>query len=385
MTQRPILSASVAEAACNFVAGGVDYHVATLQDDQDLRAMLRENTMSSWVGMSFEREPSYFGAKDLVDDEITVIAHEDTPSRAPIGMYTCRVLPVHVNGQPERVSYFGGLRVTPKYRNRFHIVRNGFKSINKLISAKGTVPYRFTSVARENMIARRLLEARLPGMPVYSNVGELATLALSSTLGRKNKNLLRRATVSDIPALVEFVNNHNRGYQFSTFLTEAWFHQASRSRGIDISDFWVLVDSHDICACIAVWDQRTFKQTVVRSYSTPLRFLRRGYNLWAAIANRVPLPAVGQTLDQAYLSFVTIDDAVLDDCIEIIREALGCVRDNGARVGVLGLSPDNPMYEHINAALPAHEYRTCIEIVSWPNEPEPIIDGRPPQPEVALL
>jgi hypothetical protein len=385
MTRWPTSSASGHEAACNFVAGGVNYHVATQRDDQDLRAMLRENAMSSWVGMSFEREPSYFGAKDLVGDEISVIAREDTPSRPPVGMYTCRVLPVHVNGQPERVSYLGGLRVSPKHRNRFHIVRNGFKSINKLVSAKGTVPYRFTSVACENTVARRLLEARLPGMPVYSNVGELATLALSSTLGRKNKNLLRRATAADIPALVEFVNNHNRAYQFSTFLTEAWLHQTSRARGIDISDFWVLMDTRDIRACIAVWDQRTFKQTVVRSYSSLLRFARRGYNLWAAITNRVPLPAVGQTLDQAYMSFVAIDETALDDCVEVIREGLDRVRDNGARVGVLGLSSDNPMYARIIAALPAHVYRTCIETVSWPNEPAPILDGRPPQPEVALL
>lgn len=385
MMRQPILSASDPEATCGFTTGGVNYHVATLQDDQDLRAMLRENAMSSWVGMSFEREPSYFGAKDLVDDEITVIAREDTPSRPPVGMYTCRVLPVNVNGQPERVSYLGGLRVSPKHRNRFHIVRNGFKSINKLVSAKGTVPYRFTSVALENTVARRLLEASLPGMPVYSSVGELATFALSSSLGRKNKNLLRRATAADIPALVEFVNNHNRAYQFSTFLTEAWFHQASRTRGIDITDFWILMDNRDIRACVAVWDQRTFKQTVVRSYSPPLRFARRGYNLWAAVTSRVPLPPVGQTLEQAYMSFVAVDETALDDCVEVIREGLDRVRDTGARVGVLGLSTGNPMYARIIAALPAHVYRTCIETVSWPNEPAPFLDGRPPQPEVALL
>lgn len=369
----------------SFVAGGVKYRIATVWDDQDLRAMLRENAMTSWVGMTFEREPSYFAARELFDDEITVIAREDTPSGTPVGMYSCKVLPVHVNNLPARVGYLGGLRLSSKYRNRFRVVRNGFKSINELVTNRGTLSYWVTSVARENMVARRLLEARLPEMPIYSNVGELATIALSAALGQKNKNLLRRATEADIPALVEFVNGHNRAYQFAPFLTEAWLHNLSPESGIEISNFWVLKDGQDIRGCLALWDQRAFKQTVIRSYSYPFRFVRRGYNLWAAASGRVPLPAIGQSLKQVFMAFVAIDERALSDCVAIIREGLSYVRDCDARIGLLGLSADNPMYARIVAELPAHEYRTCIETVSWPGEPEPILDGRPPQPEVALL
>ena len=60
-------------------------------------------------------------------------------------------------------------------------------------------------------------------------------------------------------------------------------------------------------------------------------------------------------------------------------------RRKGALVGTLGMSAANPLAGRLQADLHASIYRTRIETVHWPDRPAPSLDGRPPQPEVALL
>jgi hypothetical protein len=71
--------------------------------------------------------------------------------------------------------------------------------------------------------------------------------------------------------------------------------------------------------------------------------------------------------------------------IECLREALNKVREKAANVGVCGFSPSNALYPTLKEQLRGHTFLTRIETVAWPSDPEPAIDGRPPQPEIATL
>ncbi len=365
-------------------AGGVIYRHARLDDDAVLRAILRDSAMASWVTVSLGREPSYFHGENLMGESFTVIAREDNVHPVPVGMYSCAFLPVHVNGRPERLGYLGGLRVCRPYRHKLRVIKNGFASIQALMPDRGTVPYWFTSVASENAAARRLLEARLPGMPVYRPVGELETLVLDAEQ-RRAKGLLQQATQQDVPVLVDFFNRQARAYQFAPLLNETQLLALTGETGLTLRDFWLLKDGRDIHGCLAVWDQRVFKQFVIRKYRFPLNALRGVYNAWARVTNRLRLPASGERLEHAFLAFVAFDEAAENVYMDTIREGLVKVHDKGAQAGVLGLSPRNTLARVLKAGLRTHIYRTCIETVAWPDDAPPQLDGRPPQPEVALL
>jgi hypothetical protein len=365
-------------------AGGVIYRRARLDDDADLRMILRDGAMVSWVTVSLEREPSYFSGENLMGESFTVIAHEESVHPVPVGMYSCAFLPVHVNGRPERIGYLGGLRVCRPYRHKLRVIKNGFASIQVLMPDRGTVPYWFTSVASEHAAARRLLEARLPGMPVYQPVGELETLVLDAQQHR-TQGLLQQATQQDVPVLVDFFNRQACAYQFAPLLNEIQLLKLTGETGLTLGDFWLLKDGRDIRGCLAVWDQRAFKQSVIRGYRFPLSALRGAYNTWARIANRLRLPAPGERLEHAFLAFVAFDGAAENVYVDAVREGLAKVRDKGAHAGVLGLSPQNTLARVLKSGLRTHAYRTCIQTVAWPDDAQPQLDGRPPQPEVALL
>ena len=372
------------ESRDSYAANGVLYRKASPADDGELRATLRSEPMDSWVQLCLEREPSFFAGEGVLGESAAVLATEVCPPYATIGMYTCAFLPVHVNGCPEYVGYLGGLRVKTAYRHKIRIVKGGFSSIPHVVPNRGTMPFWFTSVADGNSTACRLLEARLKGMPVYRFLGNVATFAFSIAQGKRH-GVLRQAERQDVPALVDFYNRQSASYQFSPVLTEEWLLGLSGRYGLTLKDFWLLKDGGQVRGALAVWDQRTYKQVTIRGYRRPLNALRLPFNWWARLSQRVQLPAPGQRLEQVSLAFVAFDPQAQSLAIECLREALTKVREKAASVGICGLSPSSALYPTLKAQLKSHIFFTRIETVAWPSDPEPALDGRPPQPEIATL
>lgn len=277
----------------DFRSRGVIYRQATKADDAELRALLHDNDMGSWVNLCFEREPSFFDGESLMGESTAVIALDESKQNSVVGMYSCSFLPVHINGHSECAGYLGGLRVDRKYRRRVRILKDGFTSIPALLSRDDSMSLWFTSVGEDNGIARRILEADLAGMPKYGFRGAMETLAFSIRQ-RKAGGLLQRATIGDIPALADFYNQHAREFQFAPVLRETWLSSLNGKHGLCLEDFWLLKEGDKILGCLAVWDQRRFKQTTIRGYRFPLNRLRGVYNLYAATRGRITLPAPGE-------------------------------------------------------------------------------------------
>jgi hypothetical protein len=274
--------------------------------------------------------------------------------------------------------------VNRPYRRRPRIVINGFASIRALVPNKATVPFWFTAVGRENSRARRLLEAGLVGLPVYRQVGELDNLAIA-THQAKERGLLQRAVDKDIDGLANFYNLRAARHQFAPVLTEKWLRGLPNGKGLGLNDFWLLKDGSEIRGCLALWDQRAFKQTIARSYPFLLSPLRKPYNVWARATGRVKLPAPGHCIEHVYLAFMAFDARAVYAAVDAVREGLARAREKGAAAAIVGLSAVHPLAAKLRATLHAHSYHTCIETVSWRDQPEPDLDGRAPQPEVALL
>jgi hypothetical protein len=370
------------EVPGSFAAGGVTYRIAGHDDDAAIRELLRSNEMDSWARMSIEREPSFFHGENLMGRSTAVIARRSDPPHQVVGMYSVAVQRTHVNGAAVPAGYLGALRVNPEYRHRLRILQNGFASARAL-SGIDELPV-FTSLASENFAARRLLEANLRGMPWYTPVGDVESMGFSTRQGKAG-GLLQSAQPADIPALVDFFNSAAASWQFAPVLSRQWLTGLQESGGLQLGDFWLLKDGARLCGCVAIWDQRAFKQIVARGYRFPLGFLRGGYNLYARVTGRLSLPRPGQQLQQVFLSFLALDTQAADSVTEIIRETLLIARQKGALVGTLGLSVKNPLATRLRDSLHASIYRTQIETIHWPDCPAPLLDGRPPQPEIALL
>jgi hypothetical protein len=349
---------------------------ASASDDGDLRAMLREEEMDGWVRLGLEREPHYFSGEHLMGSSTTFIARAE--SGEPIGLCSVHECSVHLNGTPISAAYLGGLRVRKAFRHRPHLLRQGFQALRQ---SKHGLPESlcFTSVASDNHRARRILEAGLPGLPRYAPIGEMHTWVLRSR-GRP-KGFLRPAQTEDAEAMADFMNRQARAFQCASHIEASWLRSLDGHKGLRLQDFWLRKERGAIQACVALWDQRAFKQTRIHGFRQPLSQLRPLYNA-AAVFRRSPrLPAAGEVLPACFLAFPAMPELHLD----LIREGLALAATHGAEMSLLGLPANHPLSGSLRQLGHPWIYRTCIETVHWPEAPPPPLDNRLVFPEIALL
>jgi hypothetical protein len=343
--------------------------LASERDDEIVRALLRENSMPSWVEISIEREPSFFQGTAWLGREWAVLSEE---AGDIVGMYSAAMRRVHVSGRPELLGYLGGLRVRGRHRHRIRHLRAGYASIRSLAPAQGTLPWWFTVIAEGNAPARRLLEAGLPGLPPYQHRGNYVTHILPASRGRR-LGLWRRARHGEAEEIAAFHNQEAARYQFSPVLTG----DAIERIGLDSA--LVHERAGTILGAVVLWDQRAFKQVVVQRYRKPLSALLPFYNLYAYLARRVALPPAGEALSQTFLAFLTVAEEVRPQFQALLSDALSHCRTPAA---ALGMSAQAAEAVGIEAFKPIR-YPARVYSVAFDEAIE--LDSRPVQPEAALL
>lgn len=347
----------------------ITLRLANADDDDTLRAMLRGNPMRSWVSISMEREPSLFGGLNKFGQERVVIAQED---KAAVGMYMLAEHLLHLNGHRHSLGYLGALRVNPGFRHRLRVLRAGFDSIRELSgTVRGGLWY--TSIAADNLPARRILEAGIRGLPRYEPLGELVTLALPRSRGHRH-GLWQPAEKEDLAAVCEAHNRAVARYQLSPSLTPE---QALASGAV----FHVHREQGQLLGGMALWDQRTYKQVVARAYRQPLPWLLPFYNACARAMSRVELPAVGAALDQTFLAFFASATEDPDIIIPLVQDALALCP---SKTLSLGLHRGHRALPSLMKVFRPLTYRTVIYSVCFDEQPA-AWDGRPVQPEAAIL
>jgi hypothetical protein len=345
------------------------FRVATAADDALIRSILRDNGMPTWVEMAIQREPSFFAAADLFGRDWAVIAEE---AGDVIGMYTAAMVPVHLDGRPERLGYLGGLRVRPAYRRKIRYLREGYASIRALAGATGTRPWWFTVVAAGNENARRLLEAGVRGLPPYQPQGDYVTFALPAARGRR-RGLWRPAAANDIAAVVGFYNKQASRFQYSPVLDDDLVNR------IGVAHFLIYQNGDGLQGVAALWDQRAFKQIVARRYRRPLGALMSMYNAYARLLRRIPLPSEGGALDQTFIAFLALSDSALADANALLEDLLSHCHTPAASIGLHAAHPLIPAVKRLKPiSYPARVYAVSFDGTAPPN-------GRPTQPEAALL
>ncbi|HEY3914990.1 MAG TPA: hypothetical protein VGN61_10935 [Verrucomicrobiae bacterium] len=321
--------------------GSVRFSVATEADDADIRRLFCESPMTGRISLTFEYEPSWFADANVPEQAKRTIIARDGERLACVGYCTNRLR--YVNGEARRVGYLGGLRLAADYAGRFDIVRRGYEMFHEL-EREAPADFYFTSIASDNVPARRFLERGLRGMPTYEFIGEFVTLLLSARAG----------------SAASAIGGKEYHYQFAPC--------------------WKKAEP-------ALWDQREFKQTVVRGYSRGLALMRPMLNFAARIRGTPRLPAVGETVANAFVSHL---DAAPDEergFVTLIAGLRGQAAGRGIELLTLGFAADDRRLEWVRRQFRFHEYRSRLYIVRWPDigGTASELDGRVLAPEVALL
>ena len=218
--------------------------------------------------------------------------------------------PRFVNGKKCRAGYLAGLRLDAGVAGRFDILRRGYQFFHWNLQPASPADYYFTSIAADNRRAREFLERGLVGMPAYEWIGDFVTLLLPVSHRNHHTDQFCRGenNAAFMEEVCSFLNGQGRDCQ----LAPCWSPEelvALQSLGLKMDNFRILRDGGGISACGALWDQRCFKQTVIKDYAPWLSFARPAINLAARISRIPHLPAAGSALSHGFVShFATAAD-----------------------------------------------------------------------------
>ena len=362
--------------------GPFRYALATPADDADVRRLLRENPMGDTIRISLEREPDTSLAATVEGDvhDTIVVRDRGTGALAAVGAVSVR--DAYVNGRPQRLGYLGQLRLDRAYAGRASVLRGGYAFFHSLHEALGVELY-LTSILADNLRARRFLERGLPGMPTYRPVETFETLLMP--VARRTAATKGRPPLQDILACL--ARNGPR-HQFAPAWTEQALLSPQRCCGLRPSDFHCATASGgDVAGCLAVWDQRAFKQVVIRGYSPWLAWSRPLINLAGPLVGVPPLPAVGQALDLGYVSHLAVDYDDPGTFAALLRTAHADAAARGLRYLALGLSSRHPLLPVAKRLFRHRLTISTLYAVHWEDgaEAAQALDGRVAHCEVALL
>jgi hypothetical protein len=360
-------------------------------DEPGIRALLRERPFAGDVSLSFEREPDFHLAASVEGDRHDVVVGK-APDGRVVGLATRSVRTAWINGSPARLGYLGQMRAAGEGRGNVRAVREGF-ALLRAGRRPDETPFDLTSIVSDNLPARRLLEAGLPGFPTYRPLGGMVTLALTARARHRAPAAgltVRRAVPALLPAVADLLADHGARRQFAPCCTAEDLASPERARGLAAGDVLLAERGGRLAGCAALWDQRAFKQAVVRGYSPWLRAARPLLALAAPLLGLPRLPPVGQPLRSAFLAFLAPAAEFGEDAEAVaealIDAALAEAAARGLELVLLGLSEEEPLLPAARRR-PHRPYRSTLYAVHFEDGADAVaaLDGRLPGPEVATL
>jgi hypothetical protein len=363
--------------------------LASAADDAEIRRLLREHALPGDVGLTFEREPDSAIAAAIEGDEHQTIVACDGDDGSIAGIASRSERNVFLNGRPGRLGYLGQLRTPLRGHRVGTLLREGF-AFCRTLHELGSVPAYLTAVVIDNHAAHRLLcGLPSPAAPRFVRAGSLVTLLIPSARRKRRAPPgieVRLGSVELLPEIVSCLERNGRRYQFTPRWTVEDLLSARRTPGLDARDFLVAIAGGRVAGCAAVWDQRGFKQVVVRRYSQRLARWRGMVNLTAPWVGIPALPAVGQPLEFVYLSHVAVDGDRPDVIAALVSEARGRLPDGVTHL-VTAFADNSPMLAAVTRVARHRTYRSVLYLVCW-SDGQPVvesIDARLAHPEVAIL
>lgn len=346
------------------------FDLAGSEDDEDLRRLLRDLPLEGRVSLSLEREPSVFAAATVGGDQHQILIGRDTKTGQVAGFGGRFEMDAYINGDVARLGYFGELRVLPRRRKSLgHVMVGAFGAMRKL-HEQGSTPFYFTTIISDNRPARRLLEAGVRGMPTYQPFDRLLTFVIPTRKNRKKgsgKHSVLSGNKFSMRAIADHLQAHGQNHQLHPFWSKENLESNERCRGLALRDFLVVEQGGNIEGLLALWDQRDFKQSVVRGYAPGLSRMRPLFNVMAPIFGQPVLPPPGTRLENAFLSHVAVPhdrEALLADLV-----ADACVRAAARNIDYvsIALSARNPLAKSLEQTFSCYRYVAEVYLVYWPD------------------
>ena len=346
--------------------------LAVPADDAVLRKLLRENPMPGSISLSYEREPNYFRAACVDGTLSQTILNIDEETGDCLGMGARIIRSMYLNGRVQEVGYMSHLRVDLQRSWGLALPGQLVRSFEKFheLHADWRVPFYLMSVIADNAPARRLLTAGLPGMPSALPYTRMFTYAISPRHAKIEIPLpgglaLERGSSEHIPEIIACLQRNGARYQFYPYWSAENLFTPTQTPHLNPNDFFLATKGSRVIGCLALWDQTSFKQTVVRGYNGSMARWRSWINLLAGFVDIPNLPEINLALQYAFASHLAVDNDDRQIFSSLMRAVYNETNRRGLNYFMIGLSQSNPLRPVLTKSYLHMAYPSQIYLMAW--------------------
>lgn len=260
--------------------------------DEACRVILRDDSMGKSIRLSFQREPSFFPAEQIGNTWSQFVLLYDDETDTVLGFGSRSGRPYWLHGEEVELGYISQLRLVPQFRNRRYLGL-GYRKFKEL-HADGRVPFYLTTILKENVTARAVLEANRRGMPAYLPIGEL-----SSFFSLAQRKKVTSDVDASFPPVMEVCAIYNAYAQQQCLATR--YDRSALGWLSLVSVRPVMLRGHNFVASTILTDFSAVKQIVVKGYSAAYRCITGLARLGSVPFGFVAPPKAGETLKCLYL------------------------------------------------------------------------------------
>ncbi|MCA9239740.1 MAG: hypothetical protein KDA37_06060 [Planctomycetales bacterium] len=365
-----------------------EFRLASRDDDSDLRRLLSSCPMDGGLAVLLCREPSYFDAVEIDGETVQIVTVRDRDTQELIGMGSRAIQRRFVAGVPCNVGYLSGLRLLPEYHGRAGLLARGYRMFRELHD-DGLARFYLTTIAASNVSAISLLTSGRAPLPTYRDAGLFYTYAAPPVTSTREASTvaIRTAELSDAPLIIDFLNDVASQREFSpVYALDELQSGAGRLHGLSIDSVLIAEVDGRLVGTLALWDQRSFKQSVVASYPWWLSWTRPLYNIVARRFGTTTLPAVGAPIDSRFAALFAVADDDIKAATALVNAGQQMLGRQGGSVLLFGMHELDPLLP-VLTRMKARQYLTRLYLVHWDDYEPPSLRRWPAAPylEIARL
>ncbi len=360
------------------------------EDNGALLELAAACPMEGDIGLCVQRRPDFFALNRLEGDRWSV-GVVDGPQGSPVGCIAVAERLVHLHGRPTPTMYVSDLKVHPRHRGAGAADTLTAYAREKCVAAGGDGIPTFVTILAGN----RSMERRLSGPRGLPNLHRFATIRSHSVslLWRRRPppvvdgGRVERGQIEDIEemaALWQQVAPHRQfaAVHDATSLA-AWIEAAP---GLDPSCYWLArTAGGSLAGFVGLWDQESFKQLTVTSYSPKLAVVRSMFNAAAPLVGATRLPPAGGAIRHLSAVHVCVPGSTPGVLRSLLVHAYNELRGDGYSFLTIGLDVRDPLTEALSGLLAQPtDIWACMATLGGPYRGPDIAD-RPVHHEIALV
>lgn len=361
---------------------------ATPADNAALLALTSSCPMEGDVGLCSDRAPDFFALNRLEGDhaEVGVV---DGPDGAPVGCIAVAERRVYLHGRPATTLYVGDLKVHPDHRGTGaadELVAWARDRCRELGGDEATVLA--TVLAGNRAMQRRLAGERgLPHLHRFATIRSYSVGLLWRRRPPRSELAVAPAGQADLEEMAALWGRVAPQRQFAAVhdaaSLSAWIGAAP---ALEPSSY-LLARRADgaLAGFLGLWDQESFKQLRVTSYSRWLAGFRAGFNAVAPALGATRLPPAGGRLRHLTAVHVCVPGDEPNVLRSLLVHAYNERRGQGYSFFTNGLDILDPLAVACKGLLAQATDVWAFQATLPEQRRGPALDDRPLHHEIALV